>query len=262
MGHVTGPPEPWRPSPRIGGVSAVEGFADSGGVRIHYLDHSPEATAGLPVLFVPGLVDRATDYLAMFDVFAHRRLIIVDPRGRGGSDSPETGYSAMDQAGDLQAVLDQSGVDRFHLMTFSRGTSSGLGLALGRPDQVATISIGDYLPGEVRLPPELVEQMWATTWRGRTYPESITKVALEGIQADSVGREMWAELADLGKPTLVARGSSDAIIDDERAIRYRATLPGVEVITIQGSGHDLFRPSRTAYPQAVSEFIERRAPGL
>jgi pimeloyl-ACP methyl ester carboxylesterase len=241
----------------------VEGrFADNAGVRIHYLDNRPPQPAGFPVLFVPGMVDRAADYPAVLDLFGDRRLIIVDPRGRGGSDSPPTGYAAADQAGDLRAVLADNGVDRFHLMTFSRGTSFGLRLALDQPERVLSISIGDYLPAEIRLPDEFPDQMWGTRWRGRPYPELITRVALEGIQAASVAREMWDDVGRLGLPTLVARGTDGAIIDDERERRYRASVPGVEVVTIAGAGHDLFRPSRTAYPEAVLEFITRRCPGL
>ncbi|MDA8044762.1 MAG: alpha/beta hydrolase [Actinomycetota bacterium] len=242
-------------------MTVEERFADNAGVRIHYLDNRPDRPCGLPVLFVPGFVDRAADYRAVLDLFGDRRLLVVDPRGRGSSDSPETGYSAADQAGDLYAVLEDNGIERFHLMTFSRGTSFGLRLAVEHPEWVATVSIGDYLPAEIRLPPEFVEQMWATRWRGRPYPELISRVALEGVQAASVAREMWDDLGRLGLPTLVARGSDGAIIDDDRERRYRDSVPGVEVITIPGSGHDLFRPSRTAYPEAVLEFIARRGPG-
>lgn len=239
----------------------VEGrFADNAGVRIHYLDNRPSRSVGLPVLFVPGFVDRADDYRTTLELFGDRRLLVVDPRGRGKSDSPESGYSAADQAGDLRAVLADSGIGRFHLMTFSRGTSFGLRLALEQPERVATVSIGDYLPAEIRLPDDFADRMWATTWRGRPYPELITRVALEGIQAESVAREMWDDIGRLGLPTLLARGTNGAIIDDELERRYRAAVPGIEVVTIAGSGHDLFRPSRTAYPEAVLDFISRRSP--
>jgi hypothetical protein len=30
---------------------------------------------------------------------------------------------------------------------------------------------------------------------------------------------------------------------------------------LPGSGHDLFRPDRLAYPRAVLDFISRRSPG-
>ncbi len=241
--------------------TVVERFADSRGVRIRYLDNQPERPAGAPVLFSMGIVDAADDYLPVFEVFGDRRLLVVEGRGRGGSEAPASGYSAPDQAGDLEAVLDDNGVEPFHLMTFSRGTSAGLQVALRRPDRVLSVSVGDYLAAEVRLPEELVEQMWATSWRGKPYPDRIARHALEGIQAESVAREYWDDLAGLGVPVLLARGQAGALIDDEREARFRQAIPGVEVVTIVGSGHDLFRPSRTAYPEAVVDFIARRCPG-
>jgi pimeloyl-ACP methyl ester carboxylesterase len=84
---------------------------------------------------------------------------------------------------------------------------------------------------------------------------------LDGIQDDSEGRELWDDVGALGIPVLVARGSEGGILTDDHIERYRKAVPDVEVVMIPGAAHDLFRPDRTAYPRAVQEFIERRAPG-
>lgn len=239
----------------------VQKFADHGGVRIRYLDNDPTAATGLPVVFVPGIVDVADDYMEVFGCFGDRRLLVVELRGRGGSDAPASGYSPAEQAGDVAAVLGAEGVTRFHLMTFSRGTTPGLELALGSPAAVATVSIGDYLPAEIALPADFAQSMWASRWRGQPVSSRVRRHVLEGIQAASRQREFWDGLAALAVPVLVARGSDGGVIDDARARRYSAAVPGLEVVTIPGAGHDLFRPSRSAYPEAVLEFITRRAPG-
>jgi non-heme chloroperoxidase len=239
---------------------AVEKFTDNVGVKIRYLDNDPPHPAGLPILFSTGIVDVADDYVETLEFFADRRVLVLDMRGRGGSDAPPSGYSAEEQAGDLRAVLEANGIGQFHLMTFSRGTTPGLELAFQLPDRVRTVSIGDYLPAEIALPPEFVEQMWAARWRGSPNSQRVSRHVLAGIQAASRAREFWSELAALGVPVLVARGSESGVIDDDRADAYRRSVPGVEVVSIPGSGHDLFRPSRTAYPSVVLEFIARRSP--
>src|SRR4029079_6187520 len=66
------------------------------------------------------------------------------------------------------------------------------------------------------------------------------------------------DLADLGVPVLVARGGDGSFVSDEVADRYREAVPDVEIVDIPESGHDLFRPSRTAYPRAVLDFVARR----
>jgi non-heme chloroperoxidase len=233
----------------------------NGDVRIRYLDNDPGRPEGLPLLFVPGITDFADEYLTLLDLCGPRRLLVVEMRGRGGSDAPATGYSVAEQASDIEAVLAAAGVDRFHLMTFSRGTTPGLEVALRQPPRAQTVSIGDYQAAELALPAHFVETLWASRWRGRPMPERVARHVLEQIQRASRPRELWADLAALGVPVLVGRGGDGGILTDEHVERYRAHLPDVEVVTVVGAGHDLFRPDRMVYPRAVLEFIRRRAPG-
>ena len=131
----------------------LEKFTDNDGVKIRYLDNDPSHPVGLPILFATGIVDFADDYVETLEFFADRRVLVADLRGRGGSDAPPTGYSVLEQAGDLRSVLEVNGIGPFHLMTFSRGTTPGLELAFQLSDRVRTVSIGDYLPAEIALPP-------------------------------------------------------------------------------------------------------------
>jgi len=238
-----------------------ERFASNVDVRIRYLDNQPIAKVGEPVVFVPGITDFADEYEAVFDLLGNRRLLVVELRGRGGSDVPATGYSVQELAGDVEAVLEAERLQRFHLMTFSRGTTPAIEVAIAAPSRVLTLSIGDYLPAEIGLNPAFVDSQWASRFRGRPMPERVERHVLEQIQVTSRTRELWDEVAALGIPLLVARGSKGGIVGDEQIAIYRHHIPSVEVIVIPGAGHDLFRPDRTAYPRAVLELIARRAPG-
>ena len=238
-----------------------ERFVDNRGIRIRYLDNDPVSAQGVPVVFVPVVTDLADEYAEVLDTFGDRRLLVVEMRGRGGSDAPPTGYSAPAQASDVESVIAAQRLERFHLMTFSRGTTPALEVAFARPGRVVTVSIGDYLPAEIALPEEFVDQLWSTSWRGRPMPARVARRTLEGIRAEARARELWSELAALQVPVLLARGSEGGMVDDKGEARYLSSVPGAEVVTIAGAAHDLFRPSRTAYPHAVLEFIARRAPG-
>ena len=237
-------------------------FADNHGVKIRYLDADPPGASGLPVVFVPGMVDSADEYVQAFECFDDRRVLIVELRGRGGSDAPDTGYSAEAQAGDIDAVVAASGIGRHHMMTFSRGTTPALLSVFASPERIASVSIGDYLPGEVGLPDDFTEKISALTWRGKANSERVPSHVFERIRADSHHRQFWGELAGLEVPVLIATGTGEGrFVDEEQAERYRRRIPGVEVHSIPGSGHDLFRPSRIAYPVLVMEFIRNRLPG-
>ena len=237
-----------------------EAWTTSSGARIRYLDNSPEVESGLPILFSPGVTDFADEYRGMLEFLAPRRVVVVEVRGRGQSEAPPSGYAVENQADDLEAVVRHAGLDRMHIMTFSRGTSSALTLALRHPTAVASISIGDYLAIEIALPPEWPERHWGLRWRGRPMPERIGRHVLEGIQRASIARQLWDDVAALGVPVLVARGTEGGIVTDQAVTRYRRAIPTVEVVTIPGAGHDLFRPDRLRYPAFVADFLDRHFP--
>lgn len=244
----------------------VERWTTRSGVRIRFLDNAPVAPAGLPILFVPGFTDFADEYAEVLDHFATasaRRLLVVEVRGRGGSDSPALGFRAADHAADLRAVLDEVGIDRFHLMTFSRGTTWALDLLLAEPALVATVAIGDYWAREHALGADAAETILATRFRGRPIPERIERRTVEQVFAASEHRDLCGALAWCGVPVLVATGTlPGCLLGPEELEEFRRRVPRVEIAVVDGAAHDLFRPDRLAYSRAVSAFIERRTPGL
>lgn len=240
----------------------IERFTERSGTRIRFLDNAPAEPVGLPVLFSPGFTDVADEYAELLDCFVPRRALVVEVRGRGGSAAPPTGYTAEDHAADLTAVLDEAGIDRFHLMTFSRGTTWALLIALADPSRVETVAIGDYIAGEISLPAEAAEQVMGQRFRGKPMAERVPPHVIRELFARSRPREWWSELGATGLPVLVATGTEPGcMLDADRLARYRAEVPGVELVVLDGASHDLFRPDRLAYPRAVAEFIARRAPG-
>jgi pimeloyl-ACP methyl ester carboxylesterase len=241
----------------------VERWTSRSGIRVRYLDNAPADPVGLPILFSPGLTDLADDYGETLEFFLPRRVLVVDVRGRGKSEAPPTGYAVSDHLADLAAVVDEEGLERVHLMTFSRGTSWGMELAFTQPSRVATVSIGDYLAIEMKLPDDFGERMFQSRWRGEPVSERMPLHVLAELARQSVTRELWTDLGALGIPVLVAHGTERGVVVQPEAIeRYRATVPGVEIVAIEGTGHDLFRGDRLAYPRAVADFLARRAPGL
>ena len=105
---------------------------------------------------------------------------------------------------DLRAVLEQERISRFHLMTFSRGTSWALELALDDPSRVETLSIGDYQAIEKRLTTAFVESLMQTSFRGRPMAERMEHHVLERLAAESPTQP----LGSLGGANLpVASGS-------------------------------------------------------
>ncbi|MFC5744406.1 alpha/beta fold hydrolase [Actinomadura rugatobispora] len=236
----------------------TERWTARSGPRIRYLDNAPAAPSGLPVLFSPGLSDLADEYTEMLEFFAPRRLLVVEVRGRGRSEAPPSGYAARDHAADLSAVLDEEGIERFHLVTFSRGTTWGLDLALSRPERVASLAIADYRAMEVGLPPSFAESQWGMRFRGRPISERLPRHVLERLTAESESRDLWDRLGSLPCPLLVAQpGGTGGVLTDEDIARYRGVRPDVEVVVVPDAPHDVFRPDRLFFPEAVAAFAKR-----
>ncbi|HEX5586274.1 MAG TPA: alpha/beta hydrolase [Acidimicrobiia bacterium] len=242
-------------------MALIERFTTRSGVKIRYLDNAPEEPVGLPILFSPGVTDFADEYTALLEYFLPRRVVVVEVRGRGGSEAPPTGYAVADHVRDLDAVVAEESFERLHVMTFSRGTSWALDFALAEPARIATLSIGEYRAVEVGMPDTFAEHMFTTTFRGKPMSERVQRHVLEELARESRARDLWDRLPELG-PLLVARGGDGGMVDDAAVAQYEAVRPDVEVVTIPDAAHDLFRPDRTAYPAAIADFIARRTPGL
>jgi len=254
--HVTSPVAPsvlgrWDPGRPPHGLAR---FATNGETTIHYLDTGPADEGAAPVVFVPGITCVAEDYTDVLAAFG-RRVLVIDLRGRGRSSTPESGYTRDDHVRDIEAVLDHAGIGRFHLATFSRGTTYGLPHALAHPSQVVSIVVGDYICGEVGI----TDEGWALEflrgrWRGTPVASRIREAALVGIVRESVERRYEDEVARLGIPTVVVRSGAPGpdgqpFVNDVEQERWRRA--GADIVTFEASGHDIFRPDPLAFPLLV-----------
>jgi pimeloyl-ACP methyl ester carboxylesterase len=90
-------------------------------------------------------------------------------------------------------------------------------------------------------------------------PDRVERHVIEGIQQTSRTRPLWDEVAALKVPVLFVRGTAAGAMgaNEDVAEKYREAIPDVEIVSLDGVGHDLFRPDRLAYPGAVVEFVSR-----
>ena len=229
-------------------------FAANGDTRIHFLD-SGGPDRGAPIVFVPGITDVADDYTEIMPLLG-RRAVVVELRGHGRSDAPESGYDLAMLSADVGSVIDAVTDGPVHLMTFSRGTSYALTWALAHPDRVRSISIGDYLPEEIALPAEVTMGVLNGRWRGTPVPERVDRAAVIATFRAAVSRSFWEPLAQWGPPLLVVRSPRSPIIDDAAWARYRKLFPKASLHEFPDSPHDIFRPERGRYPSLVREFAD------
>jgi 3-oxoadipate enol-lactonase len=112
--------------------------AVSEGVRINYAD----AGDGEALVLLPGLGMSHLTWAVHAAALASRyRVLSVDPRGSGLSDTPDHPYTAATAAADVAAVLDAAGVERAHLVGQSMGGMIAQDFALAAPHRVRSLTL-------------------------------------------------------------------------------------------------------------------------
>ncbi|WP_216892471.1 alpha/beta fold hydrolase [Nocardia alni] len=232
-------------------------FVDNAEVRLHVLDNGRRSAAP-PAVVIPGMGEYADEYAWLLDRLGDRRVLVIDLRGRGRSDTPGTGYTWEDHIGDLRAVITSLDLEQPILVAFSRGSSYALGYALHHPGQVSGLVVGDYHARHVGLRPEFAEQQLRSEIRGVPVASRMPERAVRGVVAQSREVPLWDRLRELRCPVLVIRGTRRGrIVTDELAQRWQTSLPTVEIATVPGAGHDLWSRDPDSYLAALIPFLNR-----
>ncbi len=115
------------------------------GLRIAYA----AAGAGFPVLLLHGWPQTAYAWRKVMPLMARQfRVYAPDLRGFGASSKPEGGYDKKTVAGDLVALMDALGHERFAVAGHDMGGQVAYPLAALNPDRVTAMAfIESGLPG-------------------------------------------------------------------------------------------------------------------
>lgn len=79
---------------------------------------------------------------------ARYRLVLVDLRGHGKSDTPPDGYDMDHMAGDVVGLMDCLRLERAHIIGSSLGAEVGLSLAANYPQRVISLACDGALSSE------------------------------------------------------------------------------------------------------------------
>src|SRR5215213_5457395 len=120
---------PEGPGSVSGAPNLPEGFTDT--FTNHYIEanglrqHAVIGGDGPPLLLVHGWPENWYAWrLVMPELARDFEVIAVDQRGMGLTDKPQDGYDTGTLAGDLVALMDTLGHERFAVVGHDTGTSS------------------------------------------------------------------------------------------------------------------------------------------
>jgi 3-oxoadipate enol-lactonase len=260
-------------------------------IRLDGFDaYCEEHGSGPPLVLVHGLGGSTAMWQRVVDPLAERfRVVAYDLRGLGRSGTPEPPYTMDALVGDLSALADGLGLERFALVGHSLGGAVGLAFASQHPERLRTlvgISAPSITPEEQRA--QLADRAEAAIRDGMDamaevhaqngLPEAWRRAhaadvaVYKGIIAGSDPRGYAAHCAVIAAldlrdalgairaPALLVQGELDAVVPAEAVRATAAAIPGCEYVELPGCGHvvPFERPGDLA--ALVGDFASRHAP--
>jgi len=257
-------------------------FAHNGPVRLGYTVRGED---GPPTVFVHGYMARRQIWALQAAHFSRaRRCLLYDRRGSGDSDVPDGAYGLEHQIGDLQALADEAGWDRFDLVGHSMGGFIAMAYAIEHPERVdrlgliatapyrtttADFGVGVFIT-ERGEPPRwdtegidravdlLVPEsgaVWLRMELRRTIPEYSDPDQARQTFAVFEGVDLRPDLHRIGCPTHIIHGTSDTVVPLDVGRQLAAQIPGATFEAVEGLGHMLMITAAREVNRRLDRFL-------
>ena len=218
-------------------------------------------------------------------------VIRFDERGHGLSDRGVTDHSLEARLGDLEAVVEDAGLDRFSLQAMAQGGPVAIAYVAKHPERVSRLVFyGSYSGQQSKDPTEaemndtldaLIKVGWArpdsafrrvftspmipnATEEQHTWLDELQRVSTDADTARSSRRQRLAAdssalLGELDLPTLVIHSRGDRMNDFEEARYLAAGIDGARLVALESDNHIVLE-DEGAWPVYVAELRDFLAP--
>jgi pimeloyl-ACP methyl ester carboxylesterase len=260
-GFATMNDEAMIPIPIPAQVPVKEGVAALPDTNLAYWD---TGGSGETVVLLHPATGSARIWSYQQPVFAKSgyRVIAYSRRGYGGSDSvrKENPGTAV---GDLHALMDFLGVERFHLVGSAAGGGIAVDYVLAHPQRLVSLVIAcalggvqdaDYVERTESLRPKGFDEM----------PATFRELSPAYRAANPQGTAAWAALErtaitgdTLNVPSLIIGGDADLYMPPPLLRAFAARIPGAELAIMPEAGHSLYWERPDLFNRAVLDFFAK-----
>jgi pimeloyl-ACP methyl ester carboxylesterase len=271
-----------------------EGTVETNGIRLHYTRTGDDGMQAekLPIVLAHGLTSIGSSWSRLaHELEVTYDLIMVDARGHGQSDKPETGYTPQDHMRDLAGVIQALHLERPVVMGHSMGAVTAALVSAEYPELVCATVLEDPVwywpqPAEIsRANRQTAYEQWRKRLELRkmlstteSYIHSRREHLLwtaEDIDADVASKQAVAvqalefllhhdrtwmpQVEKLQSPTLLIYGNPDlgGIVGPDIAAEARRINPLIEPVQIAAAGHEIRRDQYDEYRAVLREFLAR-----
>ncbi len=180
------------------------------GVKLNFEQHGE---SGPDLVLIHGYTGDITDWRNQLPAFSPSyRVTIIDNRGHGQSEAPtdRSTYTVTQMADDAEALIDELGIGRYHLLGHSMGGAIVQEMALRAGDRLLSLTLQSTTADWTLATTNAVLQMWRDT-RHRIAEEQGMKAVSELVNPFPPPPHMPQERLDETKARM-ARMSVDAFI--------------------------------------------------
>jgi pimeloyl-ACP methyl ester carboxylesterase len=234
---------------------------------------------GLPVVFVHSAAGNSTHWAAQLQhLRSSRRAVALDLRGHGRSETPKNGdYMIAALAGDIGAVVDSLGLERFVLVGHSMGGGVALVYAGAYPDRVAGLLLVDPIGDGKQIPAaevksflEGLESNYDNTiqgyWSGIAGPDSGVRERLLADLRETPRETVMLTLREVMQfdphPALAQyRGPMLAIVtpSNDAPFSLHRLGKGFPHRVVMGTGHWIQLDKPGDFNRMMDEFLEQKS---
>jgi non-heme chloroperoxidase len=261
-----------------------------GGTQLHVVETGNHR--GRPILFIHGVSQCWLTWARQLksDLTDDYRLLAMDLRGHGLSDSPREGYTDSKLwAEDVDAVIRELSVDHPILCGWSYGPlvildylrhygEDGIGAVnfvggvtkLGSDDALAVIApaflqlLPDMFSSDVNESVRGLESLLRLCFARQPSPEDLYLMLGYNVSVSpSVRQAMFSRSFDnddllrrLRKPVLITQGVADAVVKSAAVDQHKASIPHAQVQMIANAGHAAFWDDPPAFNRMLRMFAE------
>ena len=255
-------------------------YADIPGARLWFKETGQHGT---PVVFLHAASGTSDSWGLQEPAFieAGYQCVAYDRKNWGRSESlaPAGSAQAGSAADDLEALAQQLGLNRFHLVCTALGGIIGLDYTIEYPGRVISLTVSSsftgvsdqsYLDVQNRLrPPEISNLPIVLREVGPSYravnPKGVAEwLAIEESSRHEISAEMgqsprapmtYARLANMETPALLLTGGADLLSPPAMMKLVADQIPGCRFEVVPEAGHAAFHEQPEVWNRLVLEFI-------